>query len=88
MLNPEHAKALSAFVGEDNFFTDPAHLSAYAYDATRERHLPEGVIFPKNEQEISQILAYCNQHQIIVVPRGAGSGFTGGGLGGGGGVIL
>ncbi|CRF52801.1 glycolate oxidase subunit GlcD [Helicobacter ailurogastricus] len=88
MLNPEHAKALSAFVGEDNFFTDPAHLSAYAYDATRERHLPEGVIFPKNEQEISQILAYCNQHQIIVVPRGAGSGFTGGALGVSGGLIL
>ncbi|BDR27291.1 glycolate oxidase subunit GlcD [Helicobacter suis] len=88
MLEESHAKYLSNLVGVDNFFTDKAHLSAYAYDATREHYLPDGVIFPRNEQDISQILAYCNQHRIIIVPRGAGSGFTGGSLSVRGGLVL
>ncbi|KHL82081.1 FAD-binding oxidoreductase, partial [Helicobacter pylori] len=80
MLDQQHIKYFKNLVGGEDFFTDLAHLNAYCYDATKERHLPSGVIFPRNEQEISQILKYCNEHRIIVVPRGAGSGFTGGAL--------
>ena len=35
-------------------------------------------VFPRHEQDISDIFKYCNEHKIIIVPRGAGSGFTGG----------
>ena len=38
------------------------------------------LFFPRNEQDISDILKYCNEHKIVIVPRGAGSGFTGGAL--------
>ncbi|WP_104636892.1 glycolate oxidase subunit GlcD [Helicobacter felis] len=88
MLTANHAQYLNNLVGAENFYTDPAHLQAYAYDATRERHLPDGVIFPRHEEDVRQILAYCNEHQIIIVPRGAGSGFTGGALSAHGGLIL
>ncbi|WP_121020778.1 glycolate oxidase subunit GlcD [Helicobacter vulpis] len=88
MLEARHAQHLSQLVGVENFYTDPAHLQAYAYDATRERHLPDGVIFPRDEEEVRQILAYCNAHQIIIVPRGAGTGFTGGALSAHGGLVL
>lgn len=70
MLDQQHIQYFKNLVGGEDFFTDLAHLNAYCYDATKERHLPSGVIFPKNEQEISQILKYCNEHRIIVVPRG------------------
>ena len=37
----------------------------------------------------SQIMLYfCNNHKIVIVPRGAGSGFTGGALPSAGGIIL
>ncbi|CAM2903633.1 glycolate oxidase subunit GlcD [Helicobacter felis] len=88
MLTAAHTQYLNNLVGAENFYTDPAHLQAYAYDATRERHLPDGVIFPRHEEDVRQILAYCNEHQIIIVPRGAGSGFTGGALSAHGGLVL
>jgi glycolate oxidase len=37
---------------------------------------------------VSDILRYCDKHKIIIVPRGVGSGFTGGSLSVRGGIIL
>ena len=45
-------------------------------------------MFPRDENDVSLILKYCNEHRIIITPRGAGSGFTGGSLPASGGVIL
>ena len=48
-------------------------LSAY-------KQKPFAVVFPENTNEVSKILAYCNQEKIKVVPRGAGTGLSGGAL--------
>ena len=48
-------------------------LSAY-------KQKPLVVVFPENTKEVSKILAYCNQERIKVVPRGAGTGLSGGAL--------
>ena len=48
-------------------------LSAY-------KQKPLVVVFPENTKEVSKVLAYCNQHRIKVVPRGAGTGLSGGAL--------
>ncbi len=54
----------------------------------RQKHyLPDGVLF----QEMKKILLkfkICNENNIIVIPRGSGSGFTGGALAVNGGVVL
>lgn len=88
MIDNSHIQALKAIVGDDNCLSDKAHLLAYSYDATRTRFLPDAVIFPRHEEDISAILRYCNEHNIIIVPRGAGSGFTGGALPSEGGIVL
>ena len=75
-------------LGADNAYFDEAHRTAYCYDATKRRCLPDGVLFPRSEDDVSQILKFCNENLIHVVPRGAGSGFTGGSLAANGGVIL
>lgn len=75
-------------LGKENVYSDKAHLIAYSYDATRERFEPDAVLFPRHEQDVSDILKYCNEHRIVLVPRGAGSGFTGGALPANGGVVL
>jgi hypothetical protein len=80
MIDAKHIKYLKNIVGEDDIKTDKAHLRAYSYDATKEHFYPEAVIFPENEEEVSKILRYCNENKIVIVPRGAGSGFTGGAL--------
>ncbi len=48
-------------------------LSAY-------KQKPLLVIFPENTKEVSSILSYCNRKKIKVVPRGAGTGLSGGAL--------
>ena len=48
-------------------------LSAY-------KQKPLIVVFPENTNEVSKILSYCNKNRIKVVPRGAGTGLSGGAL--------
>ena len=43
-------------LGADNAYFDEAHRTAYCYDATKRRCLPDGVLFPRSEDDVSQIL--------------------------------
>jgi glycolate oxidase len=88
MLDKKHIKYFETLVGKENVHSDKAHLIAYSYDATRTRFEPEAVVFPRDEADVSAILKYCNEHQIVITPRGAGSGFTGGALPAQGGITL
>ena len=75
-------------LGDDNAYFDDIHKRAYSYDATRKSYLPDGVLFPRDEKDVSEILKFCNENQIIIIPRGSGSGFTGGALAVNGGLVL
>jgi len=88
MLDKKHIKQFEKMVGSENIYSDKAHLIAYSYDATRTRFEPEAVVFPRDEADVSAILSYCNEHSIVITPRGAGSGFTGGALPTNGGITL
>jgi len=88
MLDKKHIHHFETLVGKENVYSDKAHLIAYSYDATRTRFEPEAVVFPRDEADISAVLKYCDEHLIVITPRGAGSGFTGGALPTNGGIIL
>ena len=88
MMDMKHLQHFTSIVGNDNIYTDKAHMLAYSYDATRSHFEPDAVVFPRHEEDISAILKYCNEHKIVIVPRGAGSGFTGGALPSSGGIVL
>ena len=88
MIEAKHIEAFGNIVGKENIYSDKAHLIAYSYDATREHFEPDAVVFPRHEDDISAVLKYCNEHKIVIVPRGAGSGFTGGALPSSGGIVL
>ncbi|EJM3943376.1 FAD-linked oxidase C-terminal domain-containing protein [Campylobacter upsaliensis] len=87
-MKSEFKEYFKKLLGEENAHFDSIHQRAYSYDATRKHYLPDGVLFPRNEEDISEILKYCNEKQIIIIPRGSGSGFTGGALAVNGGLIL
>lgn len=87
-MDKKHEKFFIKLLGEDNAYFDEAHRIAYCYDATRKRYTPDGVVFPRDESDVSEILKYCNEHKITIIPRGAGSGFTGGALASSGGIIM
>ncbi|MEE8588116.1 MAG: FAD-linked oxidase C-terminal domain-containing protein [Sulfurimonadaceae bacterium] len=88
MLDHSHIYFFDKLLDKENVYSDKAHMIAYSYDATRAHFEPDAVLFPRNEEDVSAIMTYCNEHGIIIVPRGAGSGFTGGALPSKGGIVL
>ncbi len=81
-------KEIAAVVGPENLLTSPEERWCYAYDATDLAAVPDLVVFPGSEAEISAILRLANQHLFPVVPRGAGTGRVGGSVPVAGGVVL
>lgn len=79
---------IAAVVGPENFTTSVEDLLCYAYDATNREFRPDAVAFPGTAQEVSEILKLANEHAFFVVPRGAGTGMSGGALAVRGGLVL
>ncbi len=88
MLSEPVKRELTRIVAPENISFQPEDLLCYSYDATGRRYLPECVLFPHTAEEVSLILKMANAEGIPVVPRGAGTGFTGGSLPLRGGIVL
>ncbi|MCJ7833277.1 MAG: FAD-binding protein [Deltaproteobacteria bacterium] len=87
-MNKKIYKALEKIVGPQYITDRDTDRQSYAYDATQIQAWPDGVVFPGTTQEISEILKLANSYQFPVVPRGAGSGMSGGSVPIRGGVVL
>lgn len=75
------AEKLKSIVGAPNFFDSKEDKLVYSYDGTPVyQQLPEAVLFPQDEEQISQILKLANQEKFNVVPRGSGTGLSGGSI--------
>lgn len=71
--------ALGEIVGRKNLLTDPVYREAYSYDGTPLlRQLPEAVLFPEAPEHIAKIMELANHERFAVVPRGSGTGLSGG----------
>jgi len=80
---------IKSIVGATYFFTDEESFAKYGSDETEKLHYaPQVVVKPRNAEEISKLLLFCNQHLIHVTPRGAGTGLTGGALPHLGGLVI
>jgi len=77
-MNKKIYKALEKIVGPEYITDRDTDRQSYAYDATQIQAWPDGVLFPGTTQEISEIVKLANSYQFPVVPRGAGSGMSGG----------
>ena len=88
MLSTQLIEELKNIVGRDNVATEKQDLLCYSYDATQMEFLPDMVLYPADADEVSRILKLANAELVPVFPRGAGSGFTGGSLPRGGGIVL
>jgi len=76
-------------IGQEHVFTSHDDLEKYSHDETEDlKFFPEVVLKPRTATEISKIMVLCNENQIFVTPRGAGTGLSGGALPVRGGVIL
>jgi glycolate oxidase len=82
-------KQFKSIVGEPFVIIDSESMEAYSHDYTEDLiFYPEVVVKPRTAKEVSEILIICNNDNIPVTPRGAGTGLSGGALAVHGGVIL
>ena len=88
MLSNTIKNELKRIFGDGNVSFAKEVLLCYAYDATNTPHLPDAVVFPSGPDEIALILKMANSEGFPVIPRGAGTGFSGGSIPVKGGVVL
>lgn len=66
----------------------PEDRVLYAYDGTSQKVLPDVAVVPTSATEVAAVLRYASKQGIPVVPRGAGTGLSGGSVPAAGGISL
>ncbi len=75
------ARALGAAVGPEHCITDPGELHTYESDGLAGlRMRPLAVVLPATTQEVAAAVRVARRFGLPVVPRGAGTGLSGGAL--------
>jgi len=76
-------------IGAQKVTTDPDILGAYSKDETSDLSaMPDIVVRAESAGDISNTMRICNEEKVPVIPRGAGTGVTGGAVPIKGGVVL
>ena len=81
------AKSLQAAVGAE--IVPPT--AAYLADETEARGLrgrADAVALPRTAEEVAEVVAWCYEHDVAIVPRGGGTGYAAGAVPLDGGVVL
>src|SRR5204862_4176174 len=85
----EIVRDLSAIVPGEGVISTEREMRPYESDGlTAYKQLPFVVVLPETTAQVAQVLRYCHEHGIRVVPRGAGTSLSGGALPLADGVLL
>ena len=81
-MTPEDAvlAACAVTLADRDIVTDPDRLPTYARDRSTGSAAgqPFAVVFPRTTQQVSAVMTAAHANRVPVVPRGAGSGLSGG----------
>ncbi|HEY5113659.1 MAG TPA: FAD-linked oxidase C-terminal domain-containing protein [Coriobacteriia bacterium] len=88
MLPESVIKDLQAIAGDANVLFAPEDLIVFEYDATIERGVPDAVVLPATAQEVAAVVRLAAERGIPIVPRGSGTGLSGGCVPSQGGISL
>lgn len=88
MLSQDALQSLQGLLDPEQVITDPVELIVYEVDAAQDSGSPDSVLLPGSAEEVSHIVEWARQHQVLLVGRGAGTGLSGGAVADRGGVIV
>ncbi|MFZ1374736.1 MAG: FAD-binding protein, partial [Nostocoides sp.] len=73
---------LRAAVGADFVVAEPDRMEAYRRDWSKGAGagMPLAVVRPATIEEVQAVVAWAAAHRVAIVPRGAGTGLSGGSL--------
>lgn len=87
-VSAEAIRELERALSREQVVSSPEELIAYEYDGTIERGKPQVVVFPENTEQVAAAVRIAYRHGLPVIPRGAGTGLSGGAVAAVGGVIV
>ena len=81
---------LGATLPEGTVVTDPDIVASYRHDRAMDpaAGTPLAVVRPTSTEQVQAVLRWATAHRVAVVPRGAGSGLSGGATALEGGIVL
>jgi glycolate oxidase len=75
-------------VGREHVISSPDDLRIFERDASIVGAVPDAVVLPATTDEVAAVIRLAARHRIPVVPRGAGTGLSGGAVTIRGGIAL
>ncbi|HKC24703.1 MAG TPA: FAD-linked oxidase C-terminal domain-containing protein [Thermoanaerobaculia bacterium] len=88
-IAPDLAAAIAATVGEGGCISDPAELSTYESDGLASYRMRPGlVVLPASTAEVREVVKLAARAGVPIVPRGSGTGLSGGALPVAGGIVV
>jgi glycolate oxidase len=79
MAKSEIHRTLEAITGPGGVISDPDELIVYECDGfTIPRARPEAVVFPRTTEQVRDVVLALRRLGLAIMPRGAGTGLTGG----------
>jgi glycolate oxidase len=79
---------LAAIVSPEYLKVDDGARATYGADALKRGRPPDAVVLPANTGEVAAVVRLCAEHRVPIVPRGAGTGYTGGAVPTQGGIVI
>lgn len=81
MITATIKKKLEEIFGKENFLDSMEDRISYSYDGTPILNsLPDAIVLPAAVEQISKLIKLANQEKFAVVPRGSGTGLSGGSI--------
>lgn len=65
----EKFKGLTEILGKENVITEPEDTAEYAVDNVA----PKAVVFPKNTDQVADVVKFSNRENLAIVARGSGT---------------
>jgi glycolate oxidase len=80
--------ALVALLGDSKVLGTNEDLINYEYDGAVDTAVPDAVVLPNDTGDVAKLARFCHEHAVPIVPRGAGTGLSGGAIPVEGGVVV
>ena len=88
-MHRDIVEKLKQIVGRDAAIADETELLVYECDALPLfRRLPDVVVFPTTAEQVSRVVKLANHYKIPFLPRGSGTGLSGGAMAAEGGILI
>ncbi|HCA78117.1 MAG TPA: glycolate oxidase subunit GlcD [Bacteroidetes bacterium] len=81
MIPQNTLSRIRSIFGTAGYLDSAEDRISYSYDGTPLlKQLPDAIVLPRSVDQISQLLKLANEERFAVVPRGSGSGLSGGSI--------